>query len=197
MLQTEKKLMTIGEAAKSTGVTRRIILNYEDKGLLVPDKKEGRTGNRYYTIDSVSKILTIRSLQNMGLSLDEIHSYYTGETNLEPLIQRLEDLKKQLDSHIRKLKQRTKNLDFPVETITLPAQTAYSRTIYAETTPQRAEYLRETFVYALRNYQAITNTRLLFTEYSLAEPNVITNFVAVSPDTPDAEGIVHLQDNRT
>lgn len=76
MSQTENKLMSIGEVAKSLGITRRMILNYEAKGLLMPDKKEDPTGNRYYTADSASKILTIRALQNMGLSPDEIYAYY-------------------------------------------------------------------------------------------------------------------------
>ena len=39
MTKNNTPLMSIGEAAKALGITRRIILNYEDKGLLVPDKK--------------------------------------------------------------------------------------------------------------------------------------------------------------
>ena len=70
--------MSIGEVSKAIGITRRIILNYEAKGLLLPDKKEGTAGNRYYTPDSISLIRSIRVLQNLGLSLDEISSYYNG-----------------------------------------------------------------------------------------------------------------------
>ena len=32
--------MSIGEVSKAIGITRRIILNYEAKGLLLPDKKD-------------------------------------------------------------------------------------------------------------------------------------------------------------
>ena len=52
--KSEKRLMSIGEVSKAIGITRRIILNYEAKGLLLPDKKEGTAGNRYYTPDSIS-----------------------------------------------------------------------------------------------------------------------------------------------
>lgn len=45
------------------------------KGLIIPDKKDGTAGNRYYTIDTFAKIRTIRILQNLGLSLDEIREY--------------------------------------------------------------------------------------------------------------------------
>ena len=51
-MKKEKNLFSIGEIAKALGVTRRIILNYEQRGLIQPDIKEGTTGNRYYTIDS-------------------------------------------------------------------------------------------------------------------------------------------------
>ncbi len=72
-------LFTIGEAAKAMGITRRIILNYEEKGLISPDVKsevDGRNGHRYYTMDTLSRIGAIRLLQNLGLSLDEIIKYY-------------------------------------------------------------------------------------------------------------------------
>lgn len=34
-----KNLFSIGEIAKAVGITRKIILNYEAKGLIQPDKK--------------------------------------------------------------------------------------------------------------------------------------------------------------
>lgn len=72
MNKKERKLMSIGEVAKSLNLTRRIILNYEAKGLLIPDKKDGDKGNRYYSADSVSRVRTIRILQNLGISLDDM-----------------------------------------------------------------------------------------------------------------------------
>lgn len=76
------KLMSVGEMAKALGITRRMILNYEAKGLLPPDEKEGETSNRYYTADSLTRARTIRVLQNLGLSLDEVKAYYDGATNI-------------------------------------------------------------------------------------------------------------------
>ena len=65
-MKKEKNLFSIGEIAKALGVTRRIILNYEQRGLIQPDIKEGTTGNRYYTIDSFTKLRSIRIFQNLG-----------------------------------------------------------------------------------------------------------------------------------
>ena len=104
MSQKEDRLMSIGEIAKSLGITRRIILNYEEKNLLQADVKDGATGNRYYLADSLTKIRTIRVLQNLGLSLDDIQAYYDGTTDMEPMIERLEKLRDELNLNIEKLK---------------------------------------------------------------------------------------------
>ena len=85
-----KNLFSIGEIAKAAHITRKTILNYELKGLIEPDKKEGIAGNRYYTIDTFTQIRTIRVFQNLGLSLDEIREYFGGKSDLEPMIHRLE-----------------------------------------------------------------------------------------------------------
>ena len=37
MKNNQKNLFSIGEIAKSIGITRKIILNYETKGLIQPD----------------------------------------------------------------------------------------------------------------------------------------------------------------
>ena len=85
-----KNLFSIGEMAKSVGITRKTILNYEKKGLVKPDKKDGVTGNRYYTIDTFTQIRTIRTFQKLGLSLDEIHEYFNNSCDLNPIISRIE-----------------------------------------------------------------------------------------------------------
>ena len=77
-------LFSIGEIAKAIGITRKIILNYETKGLIMPDKKDGPTGNRYYTIDTFTQIRTIRIFQDLGLSLDEVREYLSGTSDLKP-----------------------------------------------------------------------------------------------------------------
>ena len=102
-----KNLFTIGEISKAVNITRKTILGYEKKELIIPDKKEGSTGNRYYTIDTFTKVRTIRILQNLGLTLDEIREYYNGTTDLEPIINRLEKMRNELNLTIEKLRERT------------------------------------------------------------------------------------------
>ena len=86
----ENYLFSKGEIASAIGITRKIILNYETKGLISPDKKDGTNGNRYYTIDTFTRIRTIRVFQDLGLSLGEIYGYLDGASDLSPMIKRLE-----------------------------------------------------------------------------------------------------------
>ena len=88
-----QNLFSIGEVAKAVGITRKTILNYETKGLIIPDKKEGTAGNRYYTIDTFTQIRTIRIFQDLGLSLDEINEYFNDSSDLSPMIKRLETMR--------------------------------------------------------------------------------------------------------
>lgn len=102
-----QELFSIGEITRAAGVTRRMILNYEEHGLIRPDIKKGDAGNRYYTIDTFTKIRNIRILQDLGLSLDEIRGYYDDSVDLLSMIRRLEKLRDQLNLNIEKLYERT------------------------------------------------------------------------------------------
>lgn len=126
MKNEEKQLLSIGEIAKSLDITRRMILNYEAKGLIEADKKEGVTGNRYYTVDTLTRIRTIRVFQNLGLSLDDIKKYLDEDADLRPMIARLEKIRDELNLNIEKLKERVKSdNDFEFRIMTVPAQTVF------------------------------------------------------------------------
>ena len=194
--KSEKRLMSIGEVSKAIGITRRIILNYEAKALLLPDKKEGTAGNRYYTPDSISLIRSIRVLQNLGLSLDEISSYYNGSTDLEPLIERLEALRDDLTQSIEKLKQRTASPAASViQFLTLPAQTVYCRKGAFNGVEERKEFLREVFMEAIHLYGSDSSMRMFFIEYNLEHPEEFTCCISVPPASK-GEHVVHLPEQK-
>jgi len=125
-MNVEKNMFTIGEMAKSIGITRKIILNYEAKGLITPDVKDGKNGNRYYTVDTFTKIRTVRILQKLGLSLDEIHAYLDGETDLLPLIRRLEAMRDEINLNIEKLYERANTNPTQIKEIHIDKQTIYA-----------------------------------------------------------------------
>lgn len=180
----EKRLMSIGEVARALKITRRIILNYEEKGLVTADVKDGIAGNRYYTADTLTKIRTIRVLQKLGLSLEDIRVYHSGTANLSPMIAHLEQLRDELSLIIEKLRERVKSkTNFELTTVVLPAQTVFFRTLSAATVEERKEHLRDLIPSALRRYPSDTSRRMYFIEYPLTAPEQITYCIAVSADS--------------
>lgn len=151
-MNVEKNMFTIGEMAKSIGITRKIILNYEAKGLITPDVKDGKNGNRYYTVDTFTKIRTVRILQKLGLSLDEIHAYLDGETDLLPLIRRLEAMRDEINLNIEKLYERANTNPTQIKEIRIDKQTIYRRTFTTESILDKTNILRDTAILAMREY---------------------------------------------
>src|SRR5262245_45766884 len=69
----EPELMKVGELAERSGVSVRALHHYDDIGLLSPSGRNA-AGHRLYSQDDAARLLTIRSLQQMGFSLEEIRS---------------------------------------------------------------------------------------------------------------------------
>ena len=179
VLMVNKNLFSIGEVAESIGITRKIILNYEAKGIIKPDKKDGTTGNRYYTIDTFTQIRIVRVFQNFGLSLDEIRDYFSGDTDLITVIKRLENMRNELNLTIEKLKERVESEENTVKEITISPQTVYCRTYNTVTIADKTNLLRNTALEAMHLHGTDTTTRMYFTQYSEDLPDVVSYCVAV------------------
>ena len=186
-----KTLFSIGEVAKAVGVTRKVVLNYEAKGLITPDKKDGPTGNRYYTIDTFTQIRTIRIFQNLGLSLDEIKEYFTAPSDLKDIIARLENMRDELNLTIEKLKERTSKSGSEVKRITIDPQKIYCRTYDSLSIADKTNLLRDTALEAMRQYGTDITRRMYFTQYNAANPQEVSYCVAV-PKTSEGEYIVQM-----
>jgi len=63
--------MKVGELAKRTGVSVRTLHYYEEIGLLTPSGRS-QAGHRLYGADDIVRLQQIRSLRQLGFSLDEI-----------------------------------------------------------------------------------------------------------------------------
>ncbi len=175
----DKNLFSIGEVAKAVGITRKILLNYETKGLIKPDQKDGAAGNRYYTIDTFTQIRTIRVFQNLGLSLDEIREYFNDSTDLEPIIKRLKKTRDELNLTIEKLEERTQQKGSDIREITIEPQTVYCRVYNSTSVADKTNLLRNTALEAMKLYGTDTTRRMYFTEYSAKSPEDVSYCVAV------------------
>ncbi len=195
MSHTDQNLFSIGEIASSIGITRRMILNYEEKGLIAPDVKDGKTGNRYYTIDTMVKLRTVRLYQNLGLSLSEIRKYLEDQNDLLPMIKRIEALRDELNRMIEKLYERAGSQSGQILEITVGEQTVYCRPDPAQTLREKTDAMRQVALEAVHQYGVDMTKRLYFTEYSLSNRNKITYCAAVPPAS-QGNGILRLPETR-
>jgi DNA-binding transcriptional MerR regulator len=75
------ELMTIGEVARWAGVTTSTIRYYERRGLLDADARQ--SGQRRYRTETLRRLVFIGMMQDIGLSLDEVHGILDAATAAE------------------------------------------------------------------------------------------------------------------
>ena len=151
MKQYNENLFRIGEVAKILGVTRKAILVYEDKGLVIPAVKDPVSGFRYYTADNMTQIQFIRSLQALGLSLKEVAAYSYDTKSIDLYLQRMFEVRANLDRNIQIIQARSaKQGDLTVHSVTLPRQTCLCRQYQCKDTAEAADRLRDTYIAAAR-----------------------------------------------
>ena len=77
-----KTRLKIGEFSRLMQVTVKTLRHYEQKGLLIPEEVDPWTGYRYYSIGQMLKLNSIRQLQRLGFSLEEIKDLFEGESHV-------------------------------------------------------------------------------------------------------------------
>ena len=94
-----KTKLKIGEFSQMMQVTVKTLRHYEQKGLLLPDEVDEWTGYRYYSLDQMQKLQSIRDLQRLGFSLDEIKDLYDDVSHtpsVRQLTEKIEETELQL-----------------------------------------------------------------------------------------------------
>ncbi len=64
-----------------TRITPKALHYYDQKGLLMPEAKDPITGYRYYTANQLDRGVRIKTLCNLGFSLEEIASFLEAEAS--------------------------------------------------------------------------------------------------------------------
>lgn len=183
MAEKREELFQIGEVCKAMGLSRRILLNYEDLGLLTPAMRREDKGFRYYSADNLAHIRVIRSLQELGLSLSAIRSYFGDTDQLEDQIQRLVALRNRLDQYIAQLRMRQGEATDPeIRMVTLPAFTAYCRDFSGADLAEKTTLLRQTYIDAARAYTLDFHNRMCI-QLTIREPDSGTCIIPVSPES--------------
>ena len=93
---------SIGEAAKIVHTTAETLRHYDRIGLVRPSKKDEWTNYRYYTEQDIVRLNTVRALQLMELSLQEIKKVLEYN-DLEKIVDFLAQAEKKADEKIAAL----------------------------------------------------------------------------------------------
>ena len=104
-----KTKLKIGEFSRLMQVTVKTLRHYEQKGLLLPDEVDKWTGYRYNSINQMQKLQTIRDLQRLGFSLDEIKELFEDNSHI-PSIRQLKKKIKETETQLKKLIARRNRL---------------------------------------------------------------------------------------
>lgn len=72
--------LQIGEFSKLCGVSVKTLRHYEKMGLLVPADVDAHTGYRYYHVEQMQQMMTIRHLKDVGFTLYEIADLLVCDT---------------------------------------------------------------------------------------------------------------------
>lgn len=109
-------MLSIGEIAHFTGVSRRMLRHWEEAGLIAPASVDEYTGYRRYSRTQVGRVRTISALRSVGFSLAEIvdlldHSQLSEGRLVELLRVREQELVTQIDEASARLSEVRKRLD--------------------------------------------------------------------------------------
>ena len=104
-----KTKLKIGEFSQMMQVTVKTLRHYEQKGLLKPNEVDEWTGYRYYTVGQMQKLQSIRELQRLGFSLDEIRDLYEDDSHT-PEIQQIDEKIRETERLLRQLTTRRDRL---------------------------------------------------------------------------------------
>lgn len=181
-----QELFQTGEVTKALGITRRMLIHYEELGLVTPACKHDNRGYRYYSADNIVHIRLIRTLQDLGLSLAEIRSYFDDTMLLENQIERLVLLRNQLEDHIEQLQLRqAKTNQMEIHHVTLPSFTAYCREFHDADLRQKTDDLRKTYVEAVKNYKIDIHNKMCIQASTKSDRNGYYT-IPVSPNSVGA-----------
>ena len=77
---------SIGDLAKASGLTVRTLHHYDEIGLVVASERT-TSGHRRYTPADVRRLYQVRSLRQLGLSLEEVRAALSSSDSLRPLFE--------------------------------------------------------------------------------------------------------------
>ena len=99
-----EKLLKISEFAALSGISRQLLIYYDNQGILHPKQVDRENGYRYYSYHQLNAASVIVSLRQTGMSLERIRTYLM-ERSPEKLIVTFREQENNLNEQIKKLER--------------------------------------------------------------------------------------------
>lgn len=138
-----KEFFSIGEAARAAHTTSETLRHYDRIGLVKPSKKDEWTNYRYYTEPDIVRLNTVRALQLMGLSLQEIKAALAYD-DLEQVISFLTQAEKKADEKIAALQYSKSKIALAKRTMKGSCRNSKNLTALLLKTSQSASFYCQT-----------------------------------------------------
>ena len=88
-------MFKIGEFSKLSHITVKALRFYEKEGLLIPEEVDSWSGYRYYSTAQLETAVKIKTYRRLDLSVEEIHSIFSGTDEKNILTAKAQQLEKQ------------------------------------------------------------------------------------------------------
>ncbi len=136
-----ERLYSIGEAAEICGVSRATLLRMEKAGFDSPRLVDESNGYRYYDVVNIHRIKLYQMLQRIGLSNQEIYSYFDGSMEAEGFLITLKDRLAAAKRCVEEFEARLMERGIlKYEYVDLPAVTCYTFTTPSVEPKRQIEY---------------------------------------------------------
>ncbi|MDU5333116.1 MerR family transcriptional regulator [Enterococcus sp.] len=109
-----REWLKISEFSKLSGISRKLLIFYDNHGLLHPERIDESNGYRYYSYRQIDTASVIVSLREAGMSLSDIKDYLNKKSP-ELLIDLLGEQAGMLNRQIRKLHQIQEMIQFRIQ----------------------------------------------------------------------------------
>ncbi len=103
-------MLSIGEFSRVTQLSIKALRLYHEKGILVPDEIDYESKYRYYKSSAVEKALIIKTLKDMGFSLNEIKQIIMEYNDDRQIVGHIEKKLKEIDTTMRKYEDMKQQL---------------------------------------------------------------------------------------
>lgn len=143
-------LFTIGEMAKLCNVTPKTLRFYNQIGLLEPAEINPENGYRFYIKQSITRVLSIKQLQDTGMSLEDIQRFFKANSQVDVV-----------DQLSQALNMQEQNVRAQIDKL----QTSLNK---IKALQKQCSVIGKSFHYADVNhliFREITQRRLVFSKY--------------------------------